>query len=107
MEKAVASKGVQARRLVTKPSLVTRSHAPARGNAVLDALRPLRSAWPGLKTTLSVADGIPTVDRGNEEIGRNDSDQRDFAILLGTGLGLDQHDHERDLGNSVVRSPTA
>ena len=51
----------------TQPSRakrVPRSHAP-RGNAVRDAPRPPDERHLGL-TTRSVADGIPTGDRGNE-----------------------------------------
>jgi len=45
-----------------KKTAFSRSHA-LRGNAACNAPRPLRPGW---KTTLSVKDGIPTEDRGNE-----------------------------------------
>ena len=43
--------------------------AVLRGNAVRDALRPiLLAAWRCERTTRSVADGIPTRERGNEGV---------------------------------------
>jgi hypothetical protein len=55
--------------------IITYSHDPA-WECGLGRSASSSISVAGLKTTRSFAEGIPTEDRGNEEIWRNDSDQR-------------------------------